>query len=193
MGGNGENPDMTPETIDPSLHSALLWTIIIASFALSALAAGMSVYLARRPHRRRRPGAASTAADAPLLRESEKNGRPVEETPGAVVARHAAPDPRDGAARRRADRRLEPRALRPRAGRRPHRAAGAGERPGLGAGAGDAHLRRHLDRAWQRLGRPADGRFRRPPRRAARQSRLHAAPRLADRRGIQGLLFRLRQ
>jgi len=70
---------MTPETIDPYLHSTLLWTIIIASFTLSALAAGMSVYFARRPERRRRPAPASTAADMPLIRESERNGRPVEE------------------------------------------------------------------------------------------------------------------
>jgi trehalose-6-phosphate synthase len=71
---------MTPETTDPYLHSTLLWTIIIASFTLSALAAGMSVYLARRPERRRKPTPTSTAADMPLIRESERNGRPVEES-----------------------------------------------------------------------------------------------------------------
>ena len=43
---------MTPETTDPYLHSTLIWTIIIASFTLSALAAGMSVYMARRLERR---------------------------------------------------------------------------------------------------------------------------------------------
>ena len=69
-------------------------------------------------------------------------------------------------------RRVEPRAVHPRAPRRRRiTAAAAGERAGDRARAGDARLLRHLDRARQRQRRPRDRRRARPDARAAGQAR----------------------
>ena len=110
-----------------------------------------------------------------------------------MVARDAAHAARGGAARHPGAGRLQPRALHPQSQERRDRAADPGERPRRRARAGDARLRRHLDRAWQRLGRPRDGRCQRSHPRSARRSRLYAAARLAQRGGAGGLLLRLRQ
>jgi trehalose-6-phosphate synthase len=71
---------MTPETIDPLFSPTLLWTIVAASFILSVTATGFSIYLLRRPKRRASGTVEPPPAEAtPILRESEKNGRTIED------------------------------------------------------------------------------------------------------------------
>ncbi|HKA65537.1 MAG TPA: trehalose-6-phosphate synthase [Methyloceanibacter sp.] len=50
-------------------------------------------------------------------------------------------------------------------------------------------LQRHLDRAWQRLGRQGDGRRQRSPRRTSGRSRLYAATRLAREEEQEGYYY----
>ena len=103
--------------------------------------------------------------------------------PCRMVAEDAASTSRRGVAGRAGDGRLQPRALHPQPRRWRRDAADARQRPGLGAGAGDARLRRHLDRARQRLAPTAKRSTRNDHiARAAGRSRLYAAPGLAHAR-----------
>jgi trehalose 6-phosphate synthase len=67
---------MTPETVDP-LSSTFFWTVIAASFVLSAVAVGLSLHMMRRTRRHARFAAPAPAV--PVMRESEKNGRAVDD------------------------------------------------------------------------------------------------------------------
>jgi len=80
MGGNGEKPTMTPDTIEPYLSPALSWILTAASLSLSAAAIAISLQLGRRLRRRPAASVPFTQPDIPLIRESERNGRPVEES-----------------------------------------------------------------------------------------------------------------
>ena len=101
--------------------------------------------------------------------------------------------PVERAFRLRDHRRLEPRAVYPQQDRGRHRPPDSGKRTCRRARAGDPRLRRHMDRARQRQRGSRDGRRQRPCRRAASQSVLYAAPRLAHRGRAGRLLLRRRQ
>jgi len=71
---------MTPDTIGSLLSPTISSILIASSFILSAAAIAISLKLVRRLDRRSIPTAGSQPPEMPLIRESERNGRPVEET-----------------------------------------------------------------------------------------------------------------
>ena len=154
-----------------------LITVVVAQLSWRGWVHGMRALLRGegllRPSSRIDGAGDSAARRRPPHADPRSRGRAsaARRRASGVDAGDAARDPRSRAARRGGDRRLQPRAVHPRARRRRHRGAAAGERPGHGARADHARLLGHLDRARQRLGRPRGGRRARSRRRAARGSR----------------------
>ena len=70
---------MTPQDIETYLSPTLSLVLIIASLTLSAVAISISLGLGRRLRRKAAVLAIAQPPEMPLIRESERNGRPVEE------------------------------------------------------------------------------------------------------------------
>lgn len=72
-------PTMTPQDIETYLSPTLSLILIIASLVLSAAAISISLGLGRRLRRKAAAPTVAPMPEIPLIRESERNGRPVEE------------------------------------------------------------------------------------------------------------------
>ncbi|RUM98467.1 trehalose-6-phosphate synthase [Pseudaminobacter arsenicus] len=71
---------MAAEITDPAFNPFLLWGFVFLSFSLSVAAVVLSIFFRRRDRRQRAaPADAQPAAYMPVIRESERNGSPVEE------------------------------------------------------------------------------------------------------------------
>ena len=165
---------------------------------LARLGAGPAGAAARRGHPApRHRAAARTAPDPARPERADPGSRAAIPAAGRQPAHlgpaGAARDAAERAARRGRHRRLEPRAVHPRARCGWNSGAAAGERTRHRAGARDARVLGHLDRARQRLGGPRDRRPPRPGRGPARRPALPDPAPLDDRGGGARLLRRLCQ